>query len=346
MAKRIKHYYGNEVYHIFFHRPEGVYWAKNYTDGNRSWNKNILYSYSSELGWADFENKVIYLRGGTRSSNTSQHQGELCRAIPHDWKIVRIQDWWNWYRPYDKPPILVNDFKWYYTKLTENRNALHKGVKYFGNPGLVNEYLELITLYLTTANQLESLEKFKADVQSYYFTEAEVDMWNIKTWCQEKGITGSYATKIKVYHNPDLAKDIIEKNKIKKKKYAVDKENRLRKKNAKLIEDWYAGKGYYFPFYTPRVYLRLKNEQEVQTSKGVTVPLIKAHLLYRKLMQCINENKSWKTNGDKFTIGSYQVESIHFNEVVGEWEILAGCHRIYQTEINEFVTKFVPEWQQ
>ena len=93
---KLKHNYGNQVYHIFFHRPEGLDWAQNTTNGNMSWRGSVLFSYSSELGWADFDKKIIWIRWGTYSNTTSKHQNYLRRSVPPDWKIIYISNWWDW----------------------------------------------------------------------------------------------------------------------------------------------------------------------------------------------------------------------------------------------------------
>ena len=77
----------------------------------------------------------------------------------------------------------------------------------------------------------------------------------------------------------------------------------------------------------------------VQTSKGAEVTLQHSKLLYYKFKKCITENKEWHTNGEQFSIGYYQVNSI-FKDVDEHWKIRIGCHLLVDTQIEEFVNRF------
>ena len=125
----------------------------------------------------------------------------------------------------------------------------------------------------------------------------------------------------------------------------------------KSIDKWYVGESDEINFQIPKrnnwnyrnklpVYLRInpKDPKMVDTSKGVTIPLVECALLYRKFKQCIDTNTEWKQNGDKFRIGYYNVERISL-EQDNKWYLKSGCHILCEDQIEEFVDKFVPEWK-
>ena len=357
MAKRLKQYYGNEVYHIFFHKPEGLTKAANRRYGNQSWEENILYSYSSELAWADEDKKIIYIRNGSRSNSTSTHQSTLRWAVPSEWSIIYINEWNNWSRGWGQAPSVKADFEYHYRKLAENKNQLLKGTKHFGHPNYVDNVIRTVKNYLTTANQLEDFPEFEEYANTYSWSKEDLEMYEIKTWCASKGITGSYSDKVKLFnnkHSADIQKYVL-KQSIRKQKLEDSKEARKDAAIKKSIDKWYAGETNSINFQnkkihwlTPNpVYLRVKpmNFEMVETSKNVTVPVIKCKLLYHKFQQCVKNDTGWKQNGETFTIGYYNVDSIS-KDYKGSWVLKAGCHHIYQEQIEEFVTKFVPEWKQ
>ena len=351
----MRHTFSNrEVFHIFFHRQEGQNYAKG--SGSCSWRDNICYSYSSELGYADFENKIFYIRNGTYSSSTSKHQSYLWNAIPKDdWYVVNINQWDNWRRPFGDVPQL---YKWVDTILNEylqDKKKLLTGTKNFGNPLLYNQTINYVQEVLSKCTQMELYQPFLDKMVESRWTQEELKIHEVKTWCLENGITGSYETKLKVYNNPELAKEVIEKNRIKKERLEANKEERQQKAIQKNIEKWYNGEVRDIKFlvsdrrtrygsYNNPVYLRINpyDANEVETSKGAKVTLQKAKLLYYKFKKCIAENKEWHTNGETFSLGYYNVNSIskHYN---GQWYIKAGCHQVFDTQIEEFVTRFT-DW--
>ena len=350
----MRHTFSNrEVFHIFFHRQEGQDYAKG--SGSCSWKDNICYSYSSELGYADFENRIFYFRGGSRSSSTGKHQSYLLQAIPNDeWYVVTI-DWWDWERGWDKSPSLN---KWVNSKILDVKNDkyyLIKGTKNFGNPLYFNSTISKVQEVLSNCGQMNLYQPFLDEIEQYRWTQEELKIHEVKTWCLENGITGSYETKLKVYNNPELAKEVIEKNRIKKERLEANKEERQQKAIQKNIEKWYNGEVRDIKFlvsdrrtrygsYNNPVYLRINpyDANEVETSKGAKVTLQKAKLLYYKFKKCIAENKEWHTNGETFSLGYYNVNSIskHYN---GQWYIKAGCHQVFDTQIEEFVNRFT-DW--
>jgi|GEM_PF-3623545 len=193
------------------------------------------------------------------------------------------------------------------------------------------------------------------------WTQEELKIHVVKTWCLENGITGSYETKLKVYNNPELAKEVIEKNRIKKEKLDATKEERQQKAIQRNIEKWYNGEVRDIKFlvsdrrtrygsYNNPVYLRINphDTNEVETSKGAKVTLQKAKLLYYKFKKCKETNTPWFSNGEQFSLGYYSVNSItertsNKDNSGLEWCITAGCHQVFDTQIEEFVNRFT-DW--
>lgn len=351
----MKHNYGSSVYHIFFHKPEGLDYASNYSNGNMSWRDNILYSYSSELGWADFDKKIIWVRRGSRSSTTSRHQWSLISAIPSDWTIVYISNWNDWER-YSLAPRYEPELKHIIQLCKENKEKLYSGNKYFGNIDYVIAQINSVKETLQKIDKLELLDDFVKEVQQYRFTNEEIEMWNVKNFANENGLTGSYKEKLKVYKNPELAEELIEKQRKRKEHLDATKEERNKKAQLREIEKWYnyetrnikiigGGRRYWHGRGLVATCLRLKenDNQMVETSQNAVVPLIEAKLLYHKFKQCRDSNTSWKQNGERFRIGYYHVDRIYKNG--DKWYLLAGCHNICEDQIEEFVDKFVPEWK-
>lgn len=357
----MKHKFSNrELFHIFFHRPEG----QEYAEGSScSWRDNICYSYSSELGYADFENKIFYFRSGHYSSSTCKHQNYLWRAIPKgEWYVVRIDEWWDWVRGYNKAPDLT---KWVRTRLNwylTDKKKLSTGTKDFGNPLFYNQTIDCVQEVLFYCNQMHLYQPFLDKMIRNQWTDTERKIWRVKDWCLENGITGSYETKLKIFENPELAKEVIKKNRIRKEHLEATKEERRLKAIQKNIEKWYLGEvrelssnitgisrkqGYW---HISSIYLRINpnDANEVETSKGAKVTLQKAKLLYYKFKKCKETNTPWFSNGEQFSLGYYSVNSItertsNKDSSGLEWCITAGCHQVFDTQIEEFVNRFT-DW--
>lgn len=348
---KLKHNYGNQVYHIFFHRPEGLDWAQNTTNGNMSWRGNVLFSYSSELGWVDFDKKIIWIRNGTYSNTTSKHQHYLRASVPPDWKIIYISNWWDWTRGWDKAPSYYKELEHIVSLAKENKEKLYKNTKDFGKPKFVEHSVEEAQRLLNVISQEDLFESFVSKITPFIWTPADTKVYEVKTWCRDNGITGSYETKLKVYNNPELAEEVIEKNRIRKEKLEATKEERRLKAIQRNIEKWYSGetgninwldtkRRYYHTYSNHPVYLRIKpsDDKMVQTSLNAEVPLIECQLLYRKFKQCRDTNTTWHQNGEKFRIGYYHVDRIEL--YYDEYQLVAGCHVLKNTQIEEFVNRF------
>lgn len=342
-----KHTFGNrELAHAYFHQQE---FGIDYGNGSSfSFRGNKIYSYSSCIGVADFEKKIFKFRSASYSNSTSKHQRYVGGAIPHDWKVFR---WKSWNR-------FDDNRSWFEDLIIEVRNDkyyLTKGTRFFGNPDLIDNIRNRFKEFSDAFDLPKLYDEYVEELNKLIWTDKELEMHKIKAWCANTGITGSYENKVKVFNNPELAAENIAKNKEKKAKLEATKEERKQKAIQKSIDKWYSGESISINFGSSSrrsryifykeypVYLRINpnDPKEVETSKGVKIPLVECALLYRKFKQCVETNTEWHQNGEKFRIGMYHVEKIH--SVNGEYQLVAGCHVIKATQIEEFVNKFT-DW--
>jgi len=116
----------------------------------------------------------------------------------------------------------------------------------------------------------------------------------------------------------EARKQVIAENKRRADQKRIEDERRL-----KL---WIAGESDYPPWGLDRDYLRVKGD-EVQTSRGVSVPVSHAKRLYEFARQVRVKGEAWVPNGHTLHIGVYEVRRIE-----ADGTIIAGCHRIEWAE--------------
>lgn len=358
-----KHKFSNkELAHAFFHQEDfGIDWGEGRSFSFRG---NTLYSYSSVIGILIPERNIFLFRSGSRSRSTSKHQSYTGRAIPHN---IKTYHWPDWYIETNRScygnggSAFENDLstkREYVQKallhVKNDKSSLKTGIKYFGNPNMVLAYRTDVEQFCKDLECEELLSEYIPEFDKLIWTEEELQIQEVKTWAYNNGIKGSYETKLKVYNNPELAQEVIEKNRIAKEKLDATKEERRLKAIQKSIEEWYNGEKDFINFlsrngnrwyghYNNPVYLRIKpsDDKMVQTSKDVEIPLVECALLYRKFKQCVLTDTEWHQNGDKFRIGYYQVNKIYKDD--NKWYLRSGCHNICQDQIEEFVDKFT-DW--
>lgn len=344
----MKHIYNTqEVYHIAFHRPEGLYEARNSTN-NVSWryiketNKTIFYSYSSELAIVDHNNKIIYFRNGSYSNTTSKHQNYFYNSISDKtiYTIIYFNNWWDWM-----------DFdKWCNSELQyciNDKHKLYKGIKYFSVLNIHIQKWEYYKEILLIINRQDLINKYEPLFKQLDWTDDEITMYNVKNWALNNGMLGSYNKKFKYYNDPILKKGVEDKHIANESDKQIALQEKLRKdteKQLELLELWLNNINNFSSYYLDKIPIHLRiNKNEVETTMGARVPVDEAKLLFTKFKKCVNNNINWYTNDEKIKVGLYSVEKIYC-EFDGYWYIKAGCHTIRDVEIYKFIEQYKLDW--
>lgn len=353
MTKRLRHKYPNsEVFHPFFHNNE-----LGYTQGSSSsWRGNICYSYSSELGYADFERKVFYLRNGSYSPSTSKHQSHLKHSIPKDWDIIYISVWQNWSRSFMFDGKLIPNLKYELdseiSRLSDNKYDLYHNTKYFGDSEKVQNTINYWEKTLKLANQYdEYFEWFKIEALRYSWDVVDFEVFEIKTWALKHEFTGSFKNKKKHFEDPILKAKVesVEyklSNDVKRsedaQKRLLSKEAKELKKQEELLIKWKEGK-YYGSLYNIPIHLRIEWD-EVKTTQGARVPLKDAERLFKLFLTVSNNKQGYTSDSKAIKIGQYALNKIYLDTIDNQWKILIGCHLICEKQIKEFISENNLEW--
>lgn len=225
-------------------------------------------------------------------------------------------------------------------------------VKYNGwsSYGQVSESIMLdkpIKWYLDIAN-LFSLE----DMKTIDFKNWKQQMISI-----HKDATFNYKlfgkTYEAIYNSPrkDEFQAYVEKKKLEWEAWQEIKRKRIQEaslvKQQETLKKWLSGEAQYrWYLYDIPTHLRIGKEGNVETSMGASVPLEHARLLYKKFRNCIQLDTEWVTNGSSIKVGVYQVQHIK-KDSEGCWHLKAGCHIIYEREIELFVeSNSLQQWRE
>lgn len=344
MGKRLKHVYkAAELSHIFFHQEEhGINWGKN--NSNMSFRGNNIYSFTTIIGTADFKKKIFLFRSAYYSSSTSKHQNCVNQAIPEDWVVYRWKDWRN----FSNYKAFIQENLEY---LKETKEKLYTCVKYIPY-NYYGSYINHVTDFCNDLECTNLLPKFLEDAKQYEWTPEDILMAEIKTWAVKNELLGSYESKKKKYLNPVLKALVEERYSKNQNDKELARLKAIEEKAAtelEKLEKWLNG-GNESYFYDIPIHLRLHKGQ-VQTTKGITIPLEHCRLLYKKFRNCIATNTEYFTNGHSIHVGVYTVNSIQRRlrtkqSNTLEWAIWSGCHVIFQTEIEQFIERFnLQEWR-
>lgn len=352
MTKRLRHKYPNgEVFHHFFHNNE-----LGHAEGtSSSWEDNICYSYSSELGYADFENKIFYLRSGRYSLTTSRHQSYLKHSIPKDWTTIYISVWRNWSRSFMSEGKILPNLKYELDseiiKLRNNKYDLYHNTKYFGNSEKVQSVIDCWEGILKLTHQYdEYFEWFKTEALQCSWDEVDVAVYEIKTWALKHEFTGSYENKKKHFEDPILKAKVesIEYKLAYKVKRSEDVQKRALLKEAKELErqkesliKWKEG-NHHGNLYNIPIHLRISGD-DVKTTQGARIPLQDAKVLFHVFLKCYNKNEEFHPK-NVYKIGQYRLDKIYLDKVDNQWKILIGCHLICEKQIKEFIQENNLKW--
>ena len=212
----------------------------------------------------------------------------------------------------------------------------------------VSFYLNQNAWFTEKENELLKFKKFKYDLLNKL---RECD-WSLNAAVYILQLNGGKTkTTVKdIYKNQedtDKLLQAIEARKlqlddIRARKAKKNAEERLKASFEKL-ELWLNGGkvSHLYLYYIP-IHLRI-NDDDVETTLNATVPLKHAELLYKFFKKTVASDTPWHSNGHTFKIGHYKVEYI--NKLSdGSWCLKAGCHTIYEREIDYFVERNKLNW--
>jgi hypothetical protein len=121
-----------------------------------------------------------------------------------------------------------------------------------------------------------------------------------------------------------------------KKKIALAKEAEIKRnlaeveKQKKLLEKWILN-DFSGNIRLPYQYLRMKDGETVETTTGAEFPLSHAKLALVRVRYCKNNGTTWKRNGEEIRVGVFHIDSID-----SDGNVIAGCHKIQNDEIERF----------
>lgn len=343
---RIKSVFSSdEIAHVWVHigAPRG-----RRSDGNMSFAGPAFYSYRTVIG------RILKTKGGAPvylldthhfSNSTSKHYSHMRRAIPGDATMfhvnsgkmgqslnMRAGDLRDYYLNLYRTPtvrsssryahIRAEDVQWRISRLSEAIRVC----QVFGLAhAKLDKELAGAQVKLNAANEVCRAAKVKSDAQSVArkATERADKVKRAISKAEEIVAAGVLPEGERINmeaislldSRPDL-------------KTAI--ESMVNAKNQAAMDAWRAGGGTVGqPSHEWPTLLRVDGD-DMQTSKGVRVPLTEAHKAY--LFAMLKRSDEWRRNGETFGIGMYQLDSVTSEGIV------AGCHRISWAEVDRFAS--------
>ena len=98
-------------------------------------------------------------------------------------------------------------------------------------------------------------------------------------------------------------------------------------RDAERLARWMAGEGEGWTNFLGPVRLRIKGE-EIQTSKGVRVPVTHAARVWRLVRACVTTGREYRRNGHTEHVGEFAID-----HVAADGTLTAGCHTIAYAEL-------------
>jgi len=295
----------DEIPHLWAHKVQAS--ARN-AGGNLFFDGDTIYSYGRHFPIAahvtNAKGKPAILRNsGSYSVTTTGHQSAVARAIPDS-----------------IPTFIVPNVA--ETRYLSNDHA--RNVKYF------QDEIERVSNKASRARS--NRDGLLTDAVNY----AE----NLKGYCKFFGVK---CPKVKLYgvnDLPSLKADLIKKQIAEtKKRKAEEKQRELAaiKSAQEGIAAFRAGEDYSnYNLYSVPTMLRIKG-QEVETSRGVRIPVDHAVKGLRFVRAIVARGEDWQSNGHTFHLGHYALD-----RVSKDGTVKAGCHVITLDEIE----RIAPELEQ
>jgi hypothetical protein len=284
-----------EIAHLWINRAGQPYAQSN----SQHFDCNKFYSYGTQIGYLitnDKGDRAVIIDRTKYSVTTSSHQSALLFACNH-----------------------LTTFKY------EKDKDLRKSPEEITADSLYNYYQRL-------AAELQ-LKAQRARKNKLYLIEESRD--NLRKCNQVIDFfEASHLERIDETHLDTLIQELtvkeIEAQKIREEKELAKLASRL-EQDKEDFHAWLDNKIRNFPssYNSKGIFLRVKERDMVETSRGATFPLDSCQTLYRLYKRSIKEDKAYI---EPFKVGNYNVEHI------SKKGIKAGCHHIQPDEIERFAS--------
>lgn len=253
-----------------------------------------FYSYSTEIGRILKRNgRKAYLLNVTQYSiTTSGHQHALRMAIPGDATVFKV-------------------------------GGIGQGCSLYGADKKAGAILFAYSIKQASKAKLKCAQARKEWNKNYYAAEQA-------GWLQQAvEVSAFFGLRRKV--DDRVVVRLAQRIAADERRMAAEekaRQIRIEAENAETVQRWLDGEDVWFPYSIDHPCRLRAVGDEMETSKGVKVPLAEARLAFnfaRKMRAT-----GWHRNGGKFTIGEYQLDAVNESGVV------AGCHRVSFDEIERF----------
>lgn len=365
-----------ELPHLFVHQEV------EYAKGGKYEIRNDKFYLNSEI-IAQIYGKKLYLRGFSYKSSFGNgiSSWDIKQAATNIIEVLNIPIKFNDLRLEYNRQKLVNDFTLYYAnELSKTYANLYYMI--YGNAKKAyesriknNDYVKLLKIFKlkSTKDILDTTIKCSTKIHTgwgkhnyiEYTAPIKTVKWLLRNKFLNKKETIIYKDKIfyssyiygssvpfetsrKLYNTKEKQDAFITEKETRELVIKKHKEETKYQKALNNLQAWIRGgtnitMNSFFEYFKLPVMLRiLHDKQVIQTSLGVIFPLEDGHKLYQLYKVCKAKEKLWKTNGKEFNIGNYKLSMIGKRD--NKWFILAGCHEVFEDEIERFITYNKLNW--
>ena len=280
------------------HDEAGHVWAQQLQHEGRASNVffygKTIYSYGEHFPLAKFEKQNVVLMNSNRYSvSTSKHHSIVLGALDLD--TVKV-----FHVPYPG------------SQRSERNDHLN-----------VKSYFDNFKKHLDKASRARSY-------YSYYLQWAKASREDALEYCKTFRCKKHFNSfDFDFDFESDSVKEKLSQMRIREKK----KEELKRAKKAKALKEavmkWRKGENVYV-VNSPETMLRvIEDGKTIQTSKNAYFPLEDAKRAIRFVKAIVKKGEPWKRNGERFKIGTYQLDTVS-----DCGDVKAGCHRVKFEEIE------------
>jgi len=290
---------------VFTNSMTAHVWAQQTQEEGRNSNKSIffegptIYSYGKHFFIGHFSKpNIVLLNSQYYSVTTSQHQGEVSRAIPSGVKIFRV-------------PTIDNhaeNIKSYKEQIDKFANTAKNAPRTYYQTSLENAQGWIDYTININRALLDYCQEFNAP----YDLEWENICADFELIKARKKKNDDKYNSPKEVEKRRRAKELKEKRERAKQIYSIRKSVKAFRENSNPF--LYIGE---IP-----ILLRLDGET-IKTTKNAEMPVKFAKNIWQMVKHCRSEKVSFKPNGKTLHAGHFQVNEIDLNG-----NLTAGCHFI------------------